>query len=142
MNINQAGIDLLKRFEGLRLEAYQDLTGKWSIGYGHTDGVYKGMIIKPADAESFLKRDLESFESVVRSRVSLDLNANQFSALVCFAYNIGAYAFKTSVMLALLNDNKTEEAMDDLLNWCHHDGKIIQGLFRRRLAEKNLFFKS
>nr|DAI37636.1 MAG TPA: Lysozyme [Bacteriophage sp.] len=91
--IGQAGLNLIKQFEGCRLTAYQCAAGVWTIGYGHTSGVKKGMTITQAQADAYLKQDCEKFEKYVNSAayvpITESLNQNQFDALVSFAFNLG-----------------------------------------------------
>ncbi|PSB66784.1 muraminidase, partial [filamentous cyanobacterium CCP1] len=87
--INAKGLRLLKAFEGLRLEAYLDPVGVWTIGYGTTSGVFPGMRITEAQAEAFLRRDLARFERAVSDLITVPLNEDQYSALVSFTYNVG-----------------------------------------------------
>ena len=91
--IGQAGLALIKQFEGCRLIAYQCSAGVWTIGYGHTAGVYKGMKITQAQADAFLKQDIAKFEKYINNPsyvpFTAQLNQNQFDALVSFAFNLG-----------------------------------------------------
>lgn len=142
--INRDGLRIIKAFEGLRLEAYQDSVGVWTIGYGHTSmagppEVKAGMKITEAQAEEILKRDLEKFENGVRDRVSVSLNGNQFSALVSFAFNVGLGAFESSTLRRLLNAGDYEGAANEFPRWVKAGGKTLQGLVRRRNAEQALF---
>ena len=83
---SQAGIDLIKSFESCRLTAYQDSVGVWTIGYGHTNGVYKGMTITQAQADAFLREDLKTAENTVNSKVTYPITQNMFDALVSFTF--------------------------------------------------------
>jgi lysozyme len=144
--INQDGLNILKNFEGLSLEAYDDGGGVWTIGWGHTKGVKQGQIITLEDAEKFLLDDLEDAEKAVESMVKAELNDNQFSALVCFVFNIGAGQFKTSTLLHILNDGKfgaynVEKAAEQFDKWVFDNGKRLGGLVKRRKAEKDLYLK-
>lgn len=137
--INAKGLRLLKSFEGLRLNAYQDAVGVWTIGYGTTSGVYPGMQITEAKAEEFLRRDLRRFEAAVSDLVTVPLNEDQFSALVSFTYNVGEGALESSTLLRLLNQRDYQGAADQLLRWNLGDGVELPGLTRRRRAERALF---
>lgn len=137
--INEQGLRLLKNFEGLRLRAYLDPVGVWTIGYGTTSGVRPGMTITVQQAEELLKRDLIRFENIVDRYVKVPLNSNQFSALVSFVYNVGAGAFSGSTLLRLLNQNNYRGAADQLLRWVNAGGRSLPGLVRRRRAERALF---
>jgi lysozyme len=138
-HINEQGLKLLTTFEGCELAAYDDGVGVWTIGYGHTASVVPGMKITQAEAEEFLRQDLELFESYVEDLVKVDLNSDQFSALVCFCYNTGPQAFGDSTLLRLLNGGDFTGAAGQFLRWNKGDGKVMLGLTRRRLAEQALF---
>ena len=142
MKINQAGIDLIKRFEGLRLKAYQDMVGVWTIGYGHTGSdVTQGMTITLQQANDLLLQDLAKFETGVTDLVKSKIDENQFSALVSFAYNLGLGALKTSTLLRVINDNPNSLAVgDQMIRWDKAGGKQVPGLLARRYAEKALYF--
>ena len=142
MKITQEGLDLIKSFEGLRLQAYQDAVGVWTIGYGHTRGVAQGMRITEAEAEEFLRKDVEDFERGVAARVRPPLNPNEFSALVSFAFNVGLANLARSTALRLLNKERRLEAAEALTWWNKAGGRVLPGLVRRRHAEKALFLKA
>ncbi len=137
--INSKGLRLLKNFEGLRLDAYVDAVGVWTIGYGTTGGVFPGMHITEAGAEAFLRRDLRRFEAAVDNLVQVSLNSDQFSALVSFVYNVGETALANSTLLGLLNQGDFQGAADQLLRWNRGDNGELPGLTRRRNAERSLF---
>lgn len=142
MKINQAGIDLIKRFEGLRLTSYQDMVGVWTIGYGHTSpDVTQGMTITLQQANDLLLQDLAKFETGVTDLVKSKIDDNQFSALVSFAYNLGLGALKTSTLLRVINDNPNSLAVgEQMIRWDKAGGKQVAGLLARRYAEKALYF--
>ncbi|NJO39832.1 MAG: lysozyme [Cyanobacteria bacterium CRU_2_1] len=137
--INAKGLRLLKSFEGLRLEAYLDPVGIWTIGYGTTSGIGPGMVITEAEAEAFLRRDLRRFEGAVIDLVTVPVTDDQFSALVSFTYNVGEGALAGSTLLRLLNRGDYQGAADQLLRWNQGDGEVLPGLTRRRRAERALF---
>lgn len=139
--MNQAGLNLLTSFEGCELAAYDDGGGVWTIGYGHTQDVYPGMTITQAQAEQWLLDDLDQFETYVEDAVNVSLNENQFSALVCFCFNVGpgAEGFGGSTLLRLLNQGNYAGAADQFPVWNKVDGEPWLGLTRRRLAERSLF---
>lgn len=144
MKISESGIELLKRFEGLELEAYQDIAGIWTIGYGHTGAdVQPGMKISERDAEELLRRDLKPREQAVASATKVALNQNEFDALVSFVYNVGAAAFRSSTALKRLNKGDRVGAADALTWWNKATvGGVLRevlGLTRRRAAERALF---
>ncbi|MCC3473789.1 MULTISPECIES: glycoside hydrolase family protein [unclassified Microcoleus] len=137
--INQEGLKLVQSFEGLYLEAYRDPVGVWTIGWGATEGVYPGMKITVAEAEKMLQDELEKFEAAVADAVKVQINDDQFSALVCFSYNLGARSLSDSMLLKLLNEGKFQEAADQFPRWDKAGGQSLLGLSRRRRAERALF---
>ncbi len=143
MRINQAGLNLIKAFEGLELEAYRDAVGIWTIGYGHTGDVQEGMVITRAQAEDLLKKDLARFEQAVGNMIRTQVNENEFSALVSLAYNIGAAALAGSTTIRRLNAGDYIGAADAIEWWnkARVNGQLVvlPGLARRRAAEKALF---
>ena len=102
-SIGEAGLRLIKSFEGLQLNAYKCPAGIWTVGYGHTYGVAPGMRVTADEAEMFLRSDLESVCQTVRDAVQTPLTDPQFDAVVSFVFNVGAAAFRKSTMLRLLN---------------------------------------
>ena len=93
MEISQKGINLIKEFEGCSLTAYKCVAEKWTIGYGHTEGVDPNTKpITQQKAEEYLKEDLKYFENCVNNKyyVPQKINQNQFDALVSFAFNLFA----------------------------------------------------
>lgn len=139
MKISQKGIDLIKRFEGCKLEAYKCSAGVWTIGYGHTNGVKEGMKITQQEAEKLLKQDLVVYENIVLESVTTALNQPIFDALVSFTYNLGGGNLKSSTLLKLLNDRDYYGASKEFEKWNKASGKVLVGLVKRREAERNLF---
>ena len=139
MKINKAGLDLIKNFEGLRLLAYKDSVGIWTIGYGHTNGVKERDVITSEQANAFLQQDVQWAEEAVGEYVEVDLTPNQFSALVSFVFNCGASAFKDSTMLKFINKKDFASAAKEFLRWNKAGGQVLEGLTRRREAEMLLF---
>lgn len=90
MRTSQRGLSLIKSFEGLRLQTYQDSVGVWTIGYGATRGVKTGMSITKEQAERMLLNDVQRFEPEVLRLVKVPLNQNQWDTLMSFTYNLGA----------------------------------------------------
>jgi len=142
MKTNQSGIDLIKLFEGLRLNAYLDPVGIPTIGWGTTriDGnpVKMGTTITEQEAEGYLKKDLEEFEKCVTDNVTSVLDENQFSALVSFCYNLGCGSLKKSTLLKRLNAGDYLVG-NEFEKWVKADGKVLAGLVKRRAAERELF---
>lgn len=137
---SQAGTDLIKEFEGLRLTAYKCAAGVWTIGYGHTEGVSGAMIITEETADELLAKDLAKFESGVSELVKVEINQNQFDALVSFAFNCGIGNLAKSTLLKKLNDGRpVGEVQAEFLRWNKAGGKVLPGLTKRRNAEAYLF---
>jgi GH24 family phage-related lysozyme (muramidase) len=146
VKISERGIGLLKSFEGLELEAYQDIAGIWTIGYGHTgDDVEPGMRISEREAEALLRKDLKPREDAIDRFASVSLNQNEFDALVSFVYNVGAAAFGGSTARKRLNRGDRIGAADALAWWnkATVNGVLreVLGLTRRRAAERALFLE-
>ncbi len=141
MNISTNGIELIKQFEGCVLKAYKCPAGIWTIGYGHTAGVIEGQTITRAEAEGLLKQDLARFERVINNIVKVEINQNQFDALVSFSYNLGSGALNNSTLLRLLNKGDYNGAAEQFDRWVYAGGKKLAGLVKRRTAEKELFLK-
>lgn len=139
MRTNDAGIALIKSFEGCKLIAYQDIVKVWTIGYGNTDNVRAGMTITQEQADALLTSKLISFERGVENLVKVPLTDNEFSALVSFAYNLGLGSLERSHLLAKLNANDVTGAADEFLKWNRAGGVVVDGLARRRAAERELF---
>lgn len=140
--INKDGLDLVKGFEGLKLESYLCPAKVWTIGYGSTGSdVGPGLTWTLEQAEARLKKDLETFEKGVENLVKVKITDNQFSALVCFTYNVGLGAFGRSTLLKTLNAGNHQDAANEFLRWNKAGGKELAGLTRRRQAERELFLK-
>jgi len=146
--INQATVDLVKEFEGLRLKAYPDpATGgePITIGYGTTAaagvGIVPklGMTITEAEAETYLVKALESFAAKIRPKITALINGNEFGAFLSLAYNIGPGAFAKSSALRKFNAGDKAGAANAILLWNKAGGKFMKGLERRRAAERRLF---
>lgn len=143
--INQAGLNVIKKYEGLCLTSYQDIGGIWTIGYGHTKGVTANQTITQEEAEEFLKQDVQMTEQGVDKLITSRVTDNQFSACVSLAYNIGLEAFKTSTLLKELNsftlspETRKKVVAERFPDWCKVKGKVVPGLLARRNAEKFLF---
>lgn len=137
MKTGQAGIDLIKKFEGCRLTAYKCPAGVWTIGYGHTAGVKQGQKITAAQAEIYLKADLEKYEKKVDKYGSYNWNQNEFDALVSFAYNVGSIDGLTA-----RGTRSRAVIADKILSYNKAGGRVLSGLTRRRQEERKLFLKN
>lgn len=135
MKTSQKGIDLIKKYEGCVLTAYKCPAGVYTIGYGHTEGVYPGQKITREEAEAFLKKDLERFEDHVNVyNKKYNFNQNQFDALVSFAYNIGSID-----QLTQEGTRSKYQIADMMLEYIKAGGTIMPGLINRRREERQLF---
>ena len=146
MKISMNGLNLIKQFEGLRLNAYDDGVGVWTIGYGtikYPNGVRvkKGDKITQAQADQYIANDVATFERAVNMLVNVPLNQNQFDALVSFTYNLGATNLSASTLLKKLNSKDYKGAAAEFPKWNKAGGKVMTGLVRRRKAEMELFNK-
>lgn len=147
MKTSQAGLNLIKEFEGLRLEAYPDPgTGgaPWTIGYGHTSAagdpqVSKGLRITASQAEDILANDLTQYERTVEELVHPRLTQNQFDALVSFVYNVGPGAFAKSTLLKRINADQFDQVPAEFMKWTRAGGRELPGLVRRRRAEVKMW---
>lgn len=141
--IPPAAFDLLKRFEGLRLQSYLDPAGLWTIGYGRRAHIEPHMEISEGIADIFLHDDAAAvgaaIERLLRSAASA-LSSNQFAALVSFVFNIGAGAFATSHVAEYILTNNIRVVAYEFLRWVHdRHGNPLAGLQLRRQAEAKLF---
>ncbi len=136
-------LDLIKQFEGLELDAYQDCVGVWTIGYGTTRienrPVQAGMHISQEKAEQLALAEIKKLRELITREVKTQLSANQIEALIDFCYNLGFNAFKQSTMIKLINQNKIKDAANEFDRWVYAGGKKLAGLVKRRAAEKSLF---
>ena len=139
MNIGMKGIDMIKHFEGLELNAYQCAAGVWTIGYGHTKGVQKGMVISEETAFEMLVEELGEYEDYINTLVTVELNQNQFDAMVSWVYNLGGGNLKASTLLKVLNAGDYAGVPAQMMRWNKAGGKVLEGLTRRRQAEADLF---
>jgi lysozyme len=154
MKISNNGVAIIQTFEGLRLSAYTDSAGVWTIGYGSTR-YQNGKVIKPNDkltneqqADILFRNTLNQSENAVTDFVKITLTQNQFDALVSFTYNVGIYALKDSSLLQKLNKGDYASAAEAFLPWDKitdpKTGKKIalDTLTKRRKKERDLFLTS
>lgn len=140
--INAAGLKIIKDSEGCKLTAYPDPgTGgePWTIGWGATGvGIKPGIIWTQERADARLAEDIRTRCLAVENYTKgVELNDNQFSALVCFAYNVGVW--RSSTLVRDILAGKFAEAAAQFELWCHAGGKILSGLVTRRQRERELF---
>lgn len=135
-------IDFIKHWEGCRLEAYRDVAGILTIGYGHTRGVHPGMRITQAEADNLLESELRDYERGVDALVKVPISADQRAALVSFAYNLGLHALAGSTLLHHLNAGHLALAAAEFPKWDRAGGHEVPGLRARRLAEQEIFLST
>lgn len=139
MVVDEKGYKLIKQFEGLRLTAYRCPAGKWTIGYGHTKGVKKGMYISEAVATHFLIQDVQRVEPTINSYDGIyHWTQNEFDALASFAFNCGIGNLKK---LLKYGQRTKSQIADAILLYNKANGRVLRGLVRRRKAERELFVK-
>jgi lysozyme len=141
---NAAGYALIEQWEAVKLTAYRDIAGVWTIGYGHTGGVQKGQVISSDQAYQLLCADLRVFEDFVDARCGdAPTTDNQFAAMVSLAFNIGNGGFQGSTVLRQHKDGNYGAAAGAFLLWdkAHVNGQlmVVKGLLNRRMAEQNLY---
>lgn len=140
--IDQDSLNAIAEREGLRLEAYKDTGGTWTIGYGHTGPEIKeGLVIAEVAAKALLQRDVLFAEECVTKAVNVDLTDNQYGALVSFAYNIGCQAFCTSTLVKNLNKGDYAGVPEQMLRWVKVHGVTDKGLINRRNSEGGQWVK-
>jgi lysozyme len=134
------GLALTKSFEGLRLTAYQDCAGVWTIGYGHTGpSVVEGLTISQIDADKLLRQDVADAVDCVNRSVDALISQNQFDAMADFCFNAGRGSFSESTLLRQVNLGNNSAAAAQFGLWVHAGGEVVAGLVRRRKAEAQLF---
>jgi lysozyme len=157
---SKQGLELLKEVEGFRNQAYQDSVGIWTIGYGHTGSlialkdqtgltfhpethsVFKGLTLTNEQCDLLLKSDIAHVEDVVKDIVGESVNNNQYSALVIWAFNIGANAAENSTLAHNFFDMRTDPETfvpAQLRRWNKAGGRVLKGLVNRREKEILLF---
>jgi lysozyme len=142
MKTNESGLALIRQFEGCRLKAYKCPAGVWTIGYGWTHGVKPTDQWTQAQAEEMLVKGLDQYENAVQSAIGAHATtSNQFSALVSICYNIGAGNFVKSSMLRHHKAGDYQKAADAFLLWNKAGGKVLNGLIKRRQAERALYLE-
>lgn len=144
MKTSDAGIALIKRWEGERLTAYLCPANVWTIGVGHTAAMgdpkpVSGMRITADESTAILRRDLSKVEKDVDAAVNVPLNQRQFDTLVSFVFNVGIGAFRKSTLLKRLNAGDYQAVPDELMKWTRVSGKVNHGLVNRRKAEADFW---
>ena len=151
LKLSSKGLELIKQFEGFRSAPYRDAVGVWTIGFGNTyypngrkvSGSDKPLTIGEA---SQLKLDIinKDFAPAVNTLLADEIkagkvNQNMFDALVSLSYNIGTGALSRSSVIRHLKQGNKQKAADAFLLWVKAGGRTLNGLVRRREAERKLF---
>lgn len=137
ISLSAAALVGIVAHEGYVQDAYQDIVGIWTIGYGTTEGVKPGQKTDPVKALQRALTDINTFEGALKKCVKVPLHQHEYDAYISFAYNVGATAFCESTLVRLLNEGKYEDACRQLDRWVYAGGKKVNGLVKRRQEEKN-----
>ena len=139
MDISQEGLSLIKKFEGCELEAYRCAANVLTIGYGSTKGVKEGDTITQEEADNLLLHEMNEYEGYINDMVEVNLEQNQFDAMVSWVFNLGPANLKASTLLKVLNSKDYDGVPMQIKRWNKAAGQVKQGLIRRREAEALLF---
>ena len=139
MKISENGLSLIKHFEGCELQAYKCPAGVWTIGYGHIKTAHEGKVITQEQADEMLVEEMAEYEGYINRAVKVELNQNQFDAMVSWVYNLGNGNLGASTLLKVLNMGDYAGVPAQMLRWNKAGGKVLEGLIRRREAEALLF---
>ena len=139
MTLGPKGRALIQSFESLRLQAYQDQRGIWTLGWGHVQGVVENQTCSISDADEWFTQDTQTAVNAVNRTTDVPLSQEQFDALVSFTFNVGQTAEAHSTLLSYVNQSNFAAAADQFLVWNHVSGVPNAGLTRRREAERALF---
>lgn len=143
MRTGETGLNLIKGYEGLRMSAHYAPTEQWTVGYGHTGSARHGMSVTEGDAERLLKEDVKPIEDLIGDTVRAPLNQNEHDALVSLIFNIGEDNWRRSTVLRKLNAGDKIGAANAFELWTkafvNNELAMLDGLVRRRAAEKSLF---
>ena len=150
VRIDDVGYEFIKRWEGVRNQAYCDSAGIPTIGIGFIRYKVGARAGKRVQMQDYLTDDeikaeftvqIAAYEDAVEAAVKVPLTQSQVNALVSLCYNIGAIAFKGSTVVRLLNQRKYQAACKAIGMWNKAGGRVVQGLVNRRKAEQVLFFR-
>lgn len=145
MNLSAEGINLIKRFEGVRDRPYRCSAKLWTVGVGHLIGNGKSLpdswnrTFTKEEINALLIRDLNRFERGIRMYIKVPLRQCEYDALCSFAFNLGLGTLQRSTLRQKINRGDKESAAKEILRYCRAGGKIIKGLQRRREAEYRMF---
>ena len=142
MKTSKEGVDFIKSFEKLRLQAYLCEANKLTIGYGHTRNVKIGQTCTVAEAEQMLAEDIAIAEKAVNT-INQELTQNQYDSLVSLCFNIGNENFKTSTLYRKVNSDPNDPTIKgEFVRWIYCKKKKSKGLTRRRIEEAKIYFNN
>ena len=142
MRISDAGLSIIKEFEGFSTVPYRDGAGKMTIGFGHL--IRRGELFVEIDEDAgidLLRDDVRDAENAVDTLVTVPLNQNEFDSLCSFTFNLGAGSLRDSTLLRLLNARDFDGAAAQFTRWKYIGDAVSNGLSRRREMERALFTK-
>ena len=145
LRINEAGMELIKHYEGWRESPYLCSAARPTIGYGSTWDRHGNAVtldhpdITKKQGEYLLQREVRHSEEAIRKLIKSELTKNMFSSLCSFIYNVGSGNFQKSTLRMKLNRGQYESAADEFPKWRKAGGRVIKGLVRRRKQERELF---
>lgn len=145
MKISNAGIELIKRFEGVRSRAYRDCIGLWTVGVGHLIGDGKSLpeswnkVFTKEEIDALLIQDLSRFERGIALQLPVPLKQCEYDALCSFAFNLGLGTLQRSTIRQALLRGDKKLAAEKILKYCYAGGKVVKGLQLRRQAEYKMF---
>lgn len=129
--------------EGFEPMAYKCPTGHWTIGFGHARNVHEGDIVTRREAYELLDRDLQRTQEELVTLIHIDINENQFIALMSFVYNFGLTKCRTYRLFGMINRGEWENVRTWWPKYCNpKDPTVTKGLRDRRMRELELFFRS
>jgi lysozyme len=137
--VSEEALALIKRWEGLKLQAYKCVAGVWTVGFGHVATARPGMVISETQATRLLMEDLARFEAAIERLVRVPLSDGQFGALVSWCFNVGEGAASRSSLIRKLNAGEYDAVPGELARWNKVAGKVVPGLSNRRAAEAGLW---
>jgi len=144
-HINDAGLEIIKRYEGWSSKPYKCPAARWTIGWGATWNIKgkpvtsKHPPINKKQGTALLKRELHHVEKAIGKLITVELTENMFSSLCSFSFNVGTGNLQRSTLRMILNRGQYEDAADEFPKWRRANGRILKGLVKRRASERELF---
>jgi len=144
-HINEAGLAIIKRYEGWSSKVYLCPASRYTIGWGSTWDIKGNPVtanhpdIDEEQGTALLRREITHVEKAINKLITAELTPNMFSAIASWVFNCGTGAMQRSTLRMKLNRGRYEEAADEFPKWCRAGGRKLKGLVRRRESEKQLF---